>query len=174
MLYCIQNRKTGNLKIREIGMKKLRYVVIGILTICLSALLFLCGCGETRSSSPNGLVFNKKYVRGAFGVYRENYFLFRTDGTGDYVRNFDPEYASAEHYTMHFKWFYADKDETAVVCFYDGADYDEATHKAPRLSDNTHFLVTVSECVLYATSSALTATFINEDYVDQLQNYNIE
>lgn len=152
-------------------MKKLRYLVVSILLICLSAVLLLGACGKSGSPAGGGLVFNTKYVRGAFGEDVENYFLFRSDGTGDYACNNDYTYAAAEHYTMHFKWFYADQEESAVVCFYDGAEYDEQKHKAPRIGDDTHYLVTVSEHVLCVSSGTSSSCYINENYVDELENY---
>lgn len=153
-------------------MKKLRYLIASVLLVCLSAILLLCACDVGSSSAGEGgsLVFAKKYVRGAFGEDRENYFIFRSDGTGDYVCNRDYDYPGDEHYTMHFKWFYADKDESAVVCFYDGAEYG-AGHEAKSLSDYTKYLVTVSEHVLCSNNGSSTSYFINEDHVDELTNY---
>ncbi len=167
-------------------MKRFRYLIASVLLICLSAMLLLCACGGEGSSSGSGspagntsagevggLVFNKKYVYGAFGENRENYFLFRSDGTGDYVRNRDYDYAAAEHYTMHFKWFYADKEASAVVCFYDGVEYGQG-HKGVEVSDDTKYLVTVSEYVLCSNDRSPYAYYINEDHVGELTNYGKE
>ncbi len=158
-------------------MKKLRYVVMSILLVCLSALLLLCACGpdgQSSSSSAGGyLVMNTKYVRGAFGEDREDYFIFRSDGTGDYSRYYVPTTPYVEHYTMHFKWFYADGEGSAVVCFYDGVEYGK-DHKASSLSDSTNYLLTVSEYVLCSNNGISTNYYINEDYVGALENYRKE
>ncbi len=164
-------------------MKKLRYLIVSVLFICLSSMLLLCACGGSGSpadsgspagnasaSEDGGLVFNKKYVRSAFGEGRDNYFIFRSDGTGDYVCNRDYDYAANEHYTLHFKWFYADKDESAVVCFYDSVKYGEG-HKGVEISDDTKYFVTVSEHVLCSNNGVSNSYFINEDVVGELKNY---
>ncbi len=157
-------------------MKKFRYHILSILLVCFAAVLLLCACGckcgtDGACATGNGLVFNKKYVHGAFGEERENYFIFREDGTGDFVRNWDFEYTAAQHYTMHFKWFYADKDESAVVCFYDGWEKDPVKHEGASVNDDTTYLVTISGYVLCSNNGTSTAYYINEDYVDGLQNY---
>ena len=148
-------------------MKKLRYLIMSVFLICLSAVLILCACGEGDSpSAGGGLVFDKKYVSGAFGEDRENYLLFRSDGTGDYVRNSE---TVDEHYTIHFKWFYADGDESAVMCFYDSVEYGE-DHTGSTIRNSTHYLVTVSERVCTSSNTSSTC-YINEDYVGKLENY---
>ncbi len=165
-------------------MKKLRCLAVSILLVCLSVALLLCACGEGSEPTPpsgsgstasagSGLVFDKKYVRSGSAEGRENYFIFRADGTGDFVRNYDSDSPNDQHYTMHFKWFYADSEESAVACFYDGVKYRE-DHQNGTVYDDTTYLVTVSEHVLCANNGSSTSYYINEDDLDKLPNFGME
>lgn len=148
-------------------MKKSRIFLINILLICFSAVLLLCACGQNgASAAAGGLVMDKKYVRDATEEGKQNYFLFHADGTGEYSRFYVPSTPYVEHYVVQFKYFYADAEQSAVVCFFDGwKKFDD--HKAADVRDDTVYLLTVSAHVLTGQNSY----FVNEDDVAKLPNY---
>ncbi len=146
-------------------MKKLRYFVVSILLVCLSAALLLCACGE-GSVRGGGLVMDKKYLLDASEEGRQNYYLFHADGTGEYACNYDFDTPYDLHYIVRFKYFYADKDESAVVCFFDSVEY-AAGHQGAGVDSDTTYILTVSEHVLTRAQTC----FINEDYIDRVPHY---
>ncbi len=157
-------------------MKKSRYLIMSVLLVCLSAAMLLCACGGTPASAGGerpsvseggGLVLDKKYVRSGSEEGMQNYFLFRADGTGEYSRYYVPSSPYVEHYVVRFKYFYADKDQSAVACFFDSVEYS-GDHKAAGVYGDTVYLLTVSEHVLTGERGY----FINEDDIGKLPNYD--
>lgn len=148
-------------------MKKLRYIVMSMFLVCFAAVLLLCACGKGGTSAGD-LVMDKMYFSNASENGRQNYFIFHSDGTGEYSRYYIPTPPYIQHYVVRFKYFYADKDGNSVACFFDGVEYS-GDHKGADVYDDTVYLLTVTEHIIISSMG----NFINEDDLDKLPKYDM-
>ena len=156
-------------------MKKKTFSVIAAIVACLCALFAFAACGSSTESPSDSLEYGKKYIHedDVNSEKYQRYIIFNKDNTGEYYyyyvyknENY-PEYDYVRHYTVKFKYTYADLDKTAVVCFYDSVEYEkDDTEK--EISSNWSSFYTVSPNVLIDSGNSY---FINEDYLSNIPNF---
>ena len=168
-------------------MKKILTTLIAAILACMCMAAVMTGCNSADGTDAGAggdavaaLQMEKRYLDSYSSEYRDMscYYLFHADGTGEYTYHFDYYYDDKdhpsdmddhEHYTIRFKYTYADADKSAVVCFFDGVTYLE--NNGETVDSRWSQLLTVSENVLIAAGSS-SGVYVNEDYLKTIPNYN--
>lgn len=136
-----------------------------------------CAFAFSACSNDSKLAMNKLYIRSSdvrLDADEQETYIFHSNGTGEYTyhRDYDSSNSSIhQHYTIHFKYTYVDKDKSAVMCFYDSIERLEGDDGS-YTTTYWHSLVTISKNVLMTISTTVGYTYwINEDYLDDIPNY---
>ena len=173
-------------------MKKLLATLLSAMLICTALITVLAGCdsgsnGEggnsagSSDSSKSVLQLEKRYLYAEDIGSNPTYYIFHADGTGEYVYHYDYFSVDADHpsnndirrhYTVHFKYTYADVDNGSVVCFYDSVTYHAENREPEDVRANWARYLSVSENVLVKEESSGFLYYVNEDYARTLTNYH--
>lgn len=153
-------------------MKKiLAITMLLVVTLC-------CAFAFTACGSDAKLAMNKLYIRSSnvrLDADKQETYIFHSDGTGEYTYHYDRTttsgtYDEHNHYIIHFKYTYVDKDKSAVMCFYDSIERLEGDDGSSHTAWSK--LVTISKNVLMTISTTTGYDYwINEDYLDEIPNY---
>ena len=161
-------------------MKRITILTILIVFSLCSAFAFTA-CGKNgETSGEEALVMDKRYIN-EFDAQKDEekqkYYVFHSDGTGEYVYHYDYDYVSSyltehvhRHYIIHFKYTYVDNEKSSVVCFYDRLERlegDDSEYNSTSWSE----LVTVSKNVL-STIGTSYVFWINADYLKTIPNFH--
>ncbi len=153
-------------------MKKKLFAILCTIVACLGLLFAFTACDSTGGGA---LKMEKKYFHEdnvKKDAAEQVYYLFHADGTGEYYYYYDSIYDGVTHYTMHFKYTYADSEKSAIVYFYDSVTYAD-DHTAEK-SDKSYRrgLLTVSENVLASAGSSGYVFYVCEDYLKEIPNFD--
>jgi len=131
------------------------------------------GCNE-GSASLNMISYNTKYIHKNDLDNEEDlqrYFIFYANGTGkyNYYEN-SSFYDTIYHYTVTFKYTYADASCETVACFYDSVYYyDDNT--GSKISSNWSRTLGVSKNVVIDLNEN-GYLYVNENYAkNNLKNF---
>lgn len=145
-------------------MKKKLIIFISLIVCSLALLLALPAC---NTSSNSVLQYDKKYIYDDFvgKSGEECYYIFYSNGTG--VRRYFHAYGTyCTDYRLTFKYTYIDDDKEAITCFFDSVEYGNKNDAT--ISTDWSALLTVSKNVLCTGTSF----YINEDFLNEIPNFN--
>ncbi len=154
-------------------MKRKLCAFLLMLAVAVFSVCSLSACDDDEKENF-GLQMGVKYIYrscvNSDDTIKENYYVFHSDGTGEYVQKYMGSYSRLNHYTIGFKYTFVDNEKSTVVCFYDFIKYEE-DHIADKNSQ-THWVMTigVSKNVLIALDSA-SSMYISEKYIQSIPNY---
>lgn len=147
--------------------RKICVLSIVAVIVCLFVALSFSACQDDVAA----LQFEVKYVS---TVKETTYFLFHKDGSGYFVERTESISSEYFEYLIKFKYTYVDKDKSAIMCFFDEVVYSPgATEAGLYIPSNWSALLTISKNVLCTTTSVGVAAFVNENYLDELPNFDI-
>lgn len=147
-------------------MKKKLALILTVALLCLAFALALCACNK----GDGDLQYRVRYADKPLDSLEddENFedFFFDKNGTGVYrYRNL--EYGN--DYSLYFKWHFADKDKSTVICYYDSIDGTPGNY--PPESDWCTVLMVSKNTLMRSTAYGYTL-YVNENYFKEIPNYN--
>ena len=154
-------------------MKKKLIAFLCALIACLGMLFAFTACDNGLPSTTESLTFGKKYIYDAHvsrEAEKQRYYIFNSNGTGQFHYYYADE-DQIEHYTIDFKYTFADNEKSAVICFYDSVTY--ASDHTEEKSEGTFWdtFLGISKNVLTYTGTYGFSYYICEDYLPEIPNY---
>lgn len=153
-------------------------IFASLLSICL---LLVCGCASkpedvndtviqeiaTEDSIANRIAFDKKYYILSYDGYSKDvYYTFKDDGTATYTHIMQENSNVTFHQEIYFTWTYGGEGDCIMI--HNGTKMIVGEQdSALGIGRVMH----VSKDVVYWSASGSNSYFVNEDFIDQIENY---